>query len=236
MISEIIPKDKLFTLVNLNEYIDSSVNGSVFACEWFIELKQVKDFVVVKDNAKVVLIMPLFRNPHNEKTINQSTMYIPYGGPVIKQVPKEERNKIRYLRQLNSELIKILKANFSAISFSTDSSIDDIMPYIRSGFMPELRYTYKLDISHPDTLYQNYGHDRRKEIRKANANNLQFILDAELNITNINKFVEWESKYGFDSSVNEVKDILKNAIKNDNGMVFVAIKDDIVIGAVGNLR
>ena len=235
MISKIITKDELKKQININDFIDSSVNGSVFACEWFVNLKNVNNFIVIEDNGEIVLIMPLFEDSSNCNALNQSTMYIPYGGPVIKSLPRQQRNKIRYLRRLNTQLIKTLKERYLKISFSTDTSITDIMPYIRAGFMPELRYTYKLDISNPDALYNNYGHDRRKEIRKANNYNLKFVIDSSLEFVKVDRFVEWESKYGFDSSVNEVREIMEAAIKNDNGGVFVAFNGNIVVGAVGML-
>ena len=35
-------------------------------------------------------------------------MYIPYGGPVIFNVPTEERNKIRYLRNIEKAFLLLL--------------------------------------------------------------------------------------------------------------------------------
>ena len=234
MTSKIVSDRELNSRINLDEFIDRSFNGTVFATSWFIKLKNVKNFVIIEEDNDILALMPLFCDV-GSKTLNQSTMYIPYGGPVIKKVPVEERNKIRYLREINNALIEILKRQYTKISFSIDPKIVDIMPYIRRGFMPEIRYTYKLNVSEPELLNLNYGHDRRKEIRKACNNNVVFKTDDALQLTNINKYVEWESKYGFDSSVDEVKKILSNAIMNDNGMCFVAIKDDIVIGSVGML-
>ena len=234
MLGKIVSREDLNNKLNVDDFIDNSFNGTVFGTNWFTKLKNVNDFIIIEDNDEIVLIMPLFCKDKS-KILNQSTMYIPYGGPIIKNVPNEERNKIRYLRDLNNILIALLKEKFDYISFSIDPMINDIMPYIRKGFMPEIRYTYKLNITNSDTLYLNYGHDRRKEIRKANKNNLEFRLDKDLKFTNINKYVEWESKYGFDSSADEVKSILTEAIKNNNGMSFVAIKDNITIGSVGML-
>ncbi len=234
MVGKLITHKELVNKINIDDFIDNSFNGTVFSTDWFTSLKKVNQFIIIEENDRIIAFMPLFC--HNDcKDLNQSTMYIPYGGPVIKFVPNEQRNKIRYLRDLNNTLIRTLKERFNSISFSIDPMIVDIMPYIRSGFMPEVRYTYKLDISNPEKLYLNYGHDRRKEIRKAVKNDVKFLVDSKLEYTKISKYVEWESKYGFESSAEEVKSILSEAIKNDNGMCFVAIKDNIVIGSVGML-
>ena len=228
MVGKLITRKELVNKINIDDFIDNSFNGTVFSTAWFTSLKKVNQFIIIEENDIIIAFMPLFCSDVS-KDLNQSTMYIPYGGPVIKCVPNEQRNKIRYLRDLNNTLIRTLKERFNSISFSIDPMIVDIMPYIRSGFMPEVRYTYKLDISNPENLHLNYGHDRRKEIRKAVKNDVKFLVDANLEYTNISKYVEWESKYGFESSAEEVKSILTEAIKNDNGMCFVAIKDNIVI-------
>lgn len=226
---------ELDKFIKIDDFVDKSMNGTVFSAEWFLQLKDVKDFIVCYQNNEIVSIMPLFRNKQKRRVLNQSTMYIPYGGPVILKIPKEQRNKIRFLRELCEEYIKVLKENFEEISFSSDPFITDIMPFIRAGFMPEVRYTYKLDITKPEELLNNYGHDRRKEIRNAIKNNVEFIIDKDLELTEIEKFVSWEQKYGFPSSCDEVKEILKNAILNDNGMCFVARKDGHILGSVGML-
>lgn len=234
MVGKLITRKELVNKINIDDFIDNSFNGTVFSTGWFTSLKKVNQFIIIEENDRIIAFMPLFCSDVS-KDLNQSTMYIPYGGPVIKCVPNEQRNKIRYLRDLNNTLIRTLKERFNSISFSIDPMIVDIMPYIRSGFMPEVRYTYKLDVSNPENLHLNYGHDRRKEIRKAVKNDVKFLVDANFEYTNISKYVEWESKYGFESSAEEVKSILTEAIKNDNGMCFVAIKDNIVIGSVGML-
>lgn len=235
MISEIITRNRLNSILDIDKFIDASFNGTVFATKWFTKLKNVDKFIVTRQNNEIVAFMPLFCSKSSNDEINQSTMYIPYGGPVISEPPTTERNKIRFLRDINNSLIKILKENFVSISFSIDPKIIDIMPYIRNGFMPEVRYTYKLDITNSENLYDGYGHDRRKEIRKAIKHDVKFVIDNNITFTDIKKYVEWESKYGFDSSAEEVKDILTHSIANDNGMCFVALKDDIVIGSVGML-
>ena len=235
MDSKILSREELNKITSIDKFIDESENGSVFASEWFTSLKKASRFLTCFQNDELVCIMPLFENSNNSKSINQSTMYIPYGGPVVKSVPREERNKIRFLREINAKIINTLKANFDNISFSTDPYFVDIMPYIRSGFMPELRYTYKLDITKPEKLFQNYGSDRKKEIRKAIKNDVKFNLDADIVLTDVSKYVEWESKYGFESSKDEVYEILSTAIKNDNGMCFVATLGDVVLGSVGML-
>ena len=48
------------------------------------------------------------------------------------------------------------------------------MPFIRSGFTPEVRYTYKLDLTKGlNVIYQNFGGDRKKDIKKA-VDNLRY--------------------------------------------------------------
>ena len=132
---------------NINDQIDNSFNGTCFAYDWFLNLKNSDKILKIYDAENVLQgFMPVFTGD-SKKQIQQSTMYIPYGGPVIFNVPKEERNKIRYIRSIEKCLCEYLQTHYDEVNFSTDNNIIDIMPFIRSGFTPEVRYTYKLDLS-----------------------------------------------------------------------------------------
>lgn len=217
---------------NINERIDNSFNGTCFAYSWFLELKDTTNILIIEDDNRIAGFMPLFLNKE-EDSICQSTMYIPYGGPVIFKVPKEERNKIRYIRRFENELANYLKENFKEISFSTDNAIVDIMPFIRAGFIPEIRYTYKLNLSKDiEEIYKSFGQDRKKEIRRANKNEVEFYLDKNMEYISPEKCVEWEKKYNFPSSAKFVENYMMKTIEENRGMCFIAKKGDIVFGAV----
>ena len=227
-----ITMDSIKSIDNIDEKIDNSFNGTCFAYSWFLELKETDHILKIEDGNEVIGFMPLFLDETGRK-ICQSTMYIPYGGPVIFQVPKEERNKIRFLRRIENELSKYLTENFDEFSFSTDNNLIDIMPFIRNGFVPELRYTYKIDLNNDiKDIYNDFGSDRKKEIRRATKNNTEFYLDYEMKYFSAEKCVEWEKKYNFPSSAEWTKQYINTTMQKNRGMCFVAKKEDVVYGAV----
>ncbi len=218
---------------DINEKIDTSFNGTCFAYDWFLKLKQSKKILKIYDQKMNLLgFMPVF-NSDNSKIIAQSTMYIPYGGPVIFSLPNEERNKIRFIRNIEKALCDYLQSNYDEVNFSTDNNIIDIMPFIRANFTPEVRYTYKLDLSIGiEKIYNNFGSDRKKDIRKANNRNVEFVVDSTMKYFDVNKAMKWEAKYGFESTSDFVKTYIKETINNNRGMCFVAKENDKIIGGV----
>lgn len=220
-------------ILNINEKVDNSFNGTCFAYDWFLDLKNSKKILKIYDKRNNLIgFMPIF-NSNNKKIINQSTMYIPYGGPVIFKLPNEQRNKIRYIRTLEKTLGSYLQHNYDEINFSTDNNIIDIMPFIRLGFTPELRYTYKLNLEIGlENLYNSFGSDRKKDIKKALKKNIEFIVDSNMQYFNVKKAMKWEAKYGFESTVDFVKKYIEESIKQKRGMSFVAKEKDKIIGGV----
>lgn len=219
---------------NINEKIDNSFNGTCFAYDWFLKLKQSEKILKIYDQKKnLVGFMPVFNNNNNSKVIAQSTMYIPYGGPVIFNLPNEERNKIRFIRNVEKSLCNYLQSNYDEVNFSTDNNIIDIMPFIRANFTPEVRYTYKLDLSIGiEKIYNSFGSDRKKDIRKAKNRNVEFIVDSTMKYFDVNKAMKWEAKYGFESTSDFVKTYINETINNSRGMCFVAKENDKIIGGV----
>lgn len=220
------------SIKDLDALIDNSYNGTCFAYKWFLDLKDCKSVLQILKNDQLIGFMPLFVNNDNTK-IQQSTMYIPYGGFVLFDIPKKERIKIRYIRDIEEALSEYLSENYIDISFSIDPKIIDIMPFIRNGFIPEVRYTYKIDlIKDISEIYEGFGSDRKKEIRKAEKIGIEFFLDKDLAYFDEKKCVEWESKYGFESSSDFVKKFVETSIKKNRGMAFIAKKGDVIYGCV----
>ena len=227
-----IKLDIIDSIENIDHLVDNSWNGTCFAYGWFLCLKECKQVLKIFDDNNLIGFMPLFVNDVGD-SICQSTMYIPYGGPVIFNVPTTERKKIQYIREIEHALSDYLKGNYQNISFSTDTNIIDIMPFIRGDFIPELRYTYKLDlVKNIDDIFQGFGSDRKKEIKNAINSEVEFYVDKNLDYFDEKRCMEWESKYGFESSADFVKKFIKTAIEKDRGMVFIAKKGDIVYGCV----
>lgn len=218
---------------NVDELIDNSFNGTCFSYSWFLKFKgSSKILKIYNQKNELQGFMPIFSTGNNNN-IFQSTMYIPYGGPVIFNIPKEERNKIRYLRNIEKELCIFIENNYESADFSIDNEIIDIMPFIRSGYTPEVRYTYKINLKNGiDRIYTNFGHDRKKDIKKAQKRNVKFVIDNKMEYFDANKAMKWEKKYGFKSTAKSVHEYIKKTLENKRGMCFAAIENEKVIGGV----
>ncbi|MDD3048402.1 MAG: hypothetical protein PHQ89_00205 [Bacilli bacterium] len=224
---------KLSEIKDIDSKIDNSFNGTCFAYSWFLKLKKVNKIIKFVDDANEIRgFMPLFLDKSGEQ-VCQSTMYIPYGGPVIFKIPTEERKKINYIRKIEKGLAIYLKTYYKNINFSTDSNLIDIMPFIREGFAPELRYTYKIDLQkNIEEIYSGFGTDRKREIKKYLKNNIEFYLDNDLKYFSCEKCVNWEKKYNFPSSIKFVKKYIKETISHNRGMCFIAKNNDKIYGGV----
>lgn len=223
----------IFEIENIDEKIDNSFNGTCFAYSWFFELKNSSQILKIYNSKNELQgFMPVFKNESNN-VIAQSTMYIPYGGPILFKLPDENRNKIRYIREIEKALCNYMKANYTDVQFSVDNKIIDIMPFIRSGFTPEIRYTYKLNLSDGlENIYSNFGGDRKKDIKKAKKREIEFIVDEEYEYFDSQKAMKWERNYGFESTSDYVEKYIKMTIKNKKGMCFVAKEKDQILGGV----
>ena len=228
-----VKRKKITDLEDINNLIDNSCNGTCFAYDFFLKLKKSNSIIVIYDDKDICQgFMPIFKCD-NKRAIKQSTMYIPYGGPVIFELPKEERNRIRYIRNIEKTLCKYFLENFDEINFSTDVTIKDIMPFIRSGFTPEVRYTYRIDLTKGiEEVYNNFGSDRKKDIRRAIKRNIEFIVDDKMKYFDAKKAMKWEAKYGFESSYKFTEKYISETLKYKKGMCFVAKENDEIIGGV----
>ena len=219
---------------DVDRLIDESFNGTCFAYSWFLKLKNSDIILKIFDKDNILIgFMPVFKSD-DKNVIFQSTMYIPYGGPVIFCIPKEERNKIRYIRDIEKTLSGFLINNYKKVDFSTDNEIIDIMPFIRNEFVPEVRYTYKIDLSLGlEKIYSNFGSDRKKDIRRANKKNYKIIIDDELKYFSSKAAMKWEANYGEESTYDFVEHFVRESIDNNKGKCFVALNEENkVAGAV----
>ena len=204
----------IFDVENIDDMIDNSFNGTCFSYSWFLKLKDSFKILKIYNSAKELQgFMPIFKS--TPKTIAQSTMYIPYGGLVLFSLPREGRNQIRYIRQVEKVLCNYLQENYDDIQFSLDNKITDIMPFIRSGFTPEVRYTYKLDLTKGlNVIYQNFGGDRKKDIKKAVKRNIKFVVDSDYSYFDSKEAMKWEKKYGFETTSDYVEKYIKKAVRH----------------------
>lgn len=223
-----VRKEKIEKFGNIDELIDNSINGTSFAYNFYLKLKGVKNILSVYDNDKLIAFMPLFESG---KSLNQSTMYIPYGGPVILYNFSSNRKQILYTRELLDKISKYLVSKYNSISFSMDPSLTDIKMLTENGLVPEVRYTYRIDLNDSiEDIYSRFGSDRKKDIKA--QKDVSILFDDEVKIFDLDKALIWEYNYGEELSKRFTKKYLKEAILNNKGKIFIAKKNNKVLGSV----
>lgn len=223
-----IKKVKINEIKEIDTLIDNSDNGTAFAYNYFLSLKQVENCLCVYDNNVMIAFMPLFEKG---KKLEQSTMYIPYGGPILLYSKKNYRKYTLITREVLTLITDYIKNTYEESSFSFDPSLNDVIPCVKNGFVPEVRYTYVINLNKSlEEIFNKFGHDRKKNIRK--TKNVEVIIDDELVLFNIKKALNWEFNYGSNISCDFVKKYLKESIENKKGKCFIALKNKKVIGGV----
>lgn len=213
---------------NIDELVDKSINGTAFSYEFFLKLKKVSNLLCIYDDNKLIALMPLFENGLE---LNQSTMYIPYGGPVLLYSFNSYRKQILYTRDVMHTITAYLKNNYESISFSIDPTITDIIPCVKNGLVPEVRYTYKIDLQKSiNDIYSNFGTDRKKNIKR--QKNIEILFDDDLSKFDLDKALIWEYNYGNETSKTFVKKYLKEAISKNKGKCLIAKINNSIMGGI----
>lgn len=214
---------------NLDKIIDDSYNGSCFCYKLFLKLKEVNKLLAVYDSEKLIAVMPLFIKSNN--IIEQSTMYVPYGGSVFIDNNYSKTKQFKTKRAALNLIAKYIKENYIEASFSLDTSLFDIMPFVRNSLVPEVRYTYKIDLNKSlDEIKTNFGSDRKKDLKIANKSKLIVIYDIDR--FDFKEALKWEKNYGSDSSIEFVKEYISKSIEVKTGKVFLAKYNEHIIGGV----
>ena len=224
-----IKEVKVNEIDNLDALVNNSFNGTFFASKLFLKIKNVDRCLCIFDRNQIVAIMPLFEDGNGN--LIQSTMYIPYGGPILLYNNSNYRKAFIYTRNVIDMITKYIRDKYKESCFSFDPSLTDIIPCVKNGFVPEVRYTYSIDLSNPlDEIFSRFGHDRKKDIRK--TQDVSIVYDDNLDYFDIEKALIWEKNYGECSSLDFTREFLLEAIKNNCGKCFVAIKEDKILGGV----
>ncbi len=64
-------------------------------------------------------------------------------------------------------------------------------------------------------MYQNFGGDRKKDIKKAVKRNIKFVVDSDYSYFDSKEAMKWEKKYGFETTSDYVEKYIKTTIKKE---------------------
>lgn len=213
-----------------DSFISESENGTIFHYSSYLSLFDINEALCVFINDQLIAALPLCHS-EDKMSLLQKTIFVPYGGVVFKRINDIYRKKANLRRKLLYIMIAYLQTHFVSVCF-TLIGINDVVPFLRLGFTPEIRYTYLMNLE--ESLFQIYSSfsDRRKrELQKTEKMKISIEKTSNLNLYNFSKSAS-HIKSGDYTEV--IKKICSSMIKKGNGQCFVAInrKSEVVGGLI----
>lgn len=228
---------KLENIPDWTDKVKNSVEGTLFQYDWYLKMKHVKEVLCAVDGGRIVCMMPLTKNMSSgESVLNQSTIYVPYGGPVFLKNDMKYRAKKVYNRKVIQKICIYLQNAYEEVHFSTDVLLTDIVTFIRNGFIPEVRYTTVIDMKEANECNVcEWSNNRRRDLKKAKKGGLTNILDKDFSYFDFVEAVKWDN-YMDDveeyDAVENASVFMKQAVKEGAGIPFIAMYQCKPIGGV----
>lgn len=218
---------------NWKELILNSQCSNLFHYKWYLIQKNVTEALGVYQGNALVAVMPLFESKDKNK-IQQSTIYVPYGGPVFIFKNENYRKDLEMKRKISNMIATYLVAHYKQVDFSTDTDLVDIIPYIRCGFIPEYRLTYIINVERDvNEWIKEWSYSKRYDFNKALKQNPKVIKDPDFQYFNIERAVFWDTDYDLEHDpVERAGCFMKEAVKHNNALPVVALKDDRSVAGV----
>lgn len=230
MLSEVI-EIKLSELMEWDEYVENSKGGTVFHKSWYLEIYGVEYVLIVFDDDKIVCGMPLYKSKQNRGMIVQSTKIVPYSGLFISWEYLKGSNYHSKMKEhvLIEKVCDYLKKEYSDICFSLSTENVDIVPFLRQGFYPEVRYTIMNDASlRNDDRKKLYSRSRRNVLKTAMNKGIEIKCDLTLSQIDFIKLTFWSDDSPRDSTIYEK--IVNRAYKNGCGTAIGAYWGGELVG------
>ena len=147
-----------------DKFVESSPQGTIFSTSiWLKAINYCFKILCLYQDNKPVGGIAFFTDKKNI-IIPPLTRF--QGILLKKNLKRREENKI------TSAIVEKLTADFNNISISNHYNLKDIRPFIWAGFSVEVKYTYLVDISDLEELWQNMEKRTRYAIRKAERNKI----------------------------------------------------------------
>lgn len=221
-----------------DELVDESFEGSIFHKTWWLNIfkeyygsSYKVDFYGIFENNRLIAGMPVpIHHKHGMKFIHNPRL-TPYSGPFFAKVNMKKSSEISYKKGINSLFAETLKRNGLVLHYSFYHNNTDLQPYIWNGFDVEVFYTYILEISELNNIWQNMDRRRRNDINKFSKQN------CDVKHGSISHFIEL-NRNSMTRQSHEVYDekiwttIFNECKKNNCCEVFSALIDNVPIASL----
>ena len=175
----------------------------------------VSEILTVRERGRLRAGQPCFGDLAAGR-LTQSSLSVPYGGPVFAASSAHVRRRLLQTRQAAARLASALQSRFEQVVFCLAPDVHDLVPWLEAGFLPEVRYTYRLDTGAPSALASG----RRNDKIRAARSGLEAVEDRTLRYFDVKRSVQWATETGF---VPATRDYLSRIIAADRGCPWVAV-------------
>jgi hypothetical protein len=212
-----------------DELVARGSGGTIFHEPWYLRGLGVDRALCVRSGPKLFAALPLFVAP-NERSSSQSTRSSPYGGPLFAPSEAHPRHDMLLRREAVSVMARLLKETFEGVSFACAPEIQDVVPWIRAGFAPEVRYTYVLDVSvPPEQLLEQMSMNRHRNLARSQRAGVEIVRDEALQHFDVGLAVSWSHEAG---SVEATRKMMMEAIERRRGCALVGLLGGKPVGGV----
>lgn len=224
---------KIEDIAEWDTIVDNSKGGTVFHKSWYLKVYGVNDILGCFVNGNLVCAMPLYKNKEHTEQIVQSTKVVPYSGMFFahEYLKGSSYHSKMKERELVKRMCDHLKTHYTDICFALNTEVTDIVPFLRCGFYPEVRYTIMNDASSDDEVRrQKYERSRYRYLKIAGEKGLEIRCDLKLSQIAFEKLIFWSDDHVKDFKIYE--QIIHNAYANNGGTAIGAFLDNQLIGIV----
>jgi lipid II:glycine glycyltransferase (peptidoglycan interpeptide bridge formation enzyme) len=161
-----------------------------------------------------------FRNP----------LFTPHIGFFYVNTGQLHVNKISQFKNIIEDMTEfVMKLPFQIISFSFDTKVVDMQPFIWAGFKVIPNYTYELSlIDSEESLFANMSSDRRNAIKKAQKDGIFVTETKDFKLIHdlVKKTFDRQSKFLDFEMVNK---ILNEFANSENAFAYVAYRNELPV-------
>lgn len=160
----------------------SNLNANLFArASWAAGYREGVMPIAIGNNAETKAILNLFAYKKLGKTVLINPPFAQNCGLSIAHTSEKRYAVNSDVKRVMRFLAEYLNENFANayIDIAFPPEIKDIQPFLKSGFKPEIAYTYQLDLAKEEKeLLSDFSSERRKNIRDAEKNKLRVELNS----------------------------------------------------------
>ena len=227
--AQLTPLDLISTW---DQLVDECIAGTAFHQRDVLMSLGITEVISYRQNNQIVAALPILKTKSGQ--FSQDTRFIPYLGPIFKPISTSSRRMMNFMREIWGDLIAVLQHHYHRIDICMNHEIKDIVPFIQAGFLPEIRYTYLIDLEHSSaSLKRLASKGRRYDLVKAKTEQVCIVRDDEVNNDLNYDVTKSAQKFKSGNHEEQLRGILAAFRKTGRCRVFFALNaEQTVMGSL----